>query len=443
MSESPPLLVRRDGPVATVTMNRPERHNAFDEALIEALTEAFGALGEDAAVRAIVLEGAGASFSAGADVNWMRRAAGYGEEENRADARRLAAMLRTIDECPKPVVARVQGAALGQGERTERADQRPTVLGARGRQGPPAGFEVELTDREPADLGPPSAGQDQEPDDCSRLRRQRRAGTPDRDELFVEKGPLAGRGRGRERGGGAARQRRAFDPAGGFGVGEEGRDDAQQQRGRDRRTGPALSFHERRPIGAAGLGERPGAECRHDLAGGDPGHLAGVASRPTAGFGVLPLLEAVGDGRRGATGFAFGPGGPLLGDRVGASVDVGEDRERALPGLGEPDRRIGAERDIGAFAVAGPGADRPDHRAGGDAQSQARHAGVVDFDPTIGRRSEGAEKDVGEFAPHRRPRRDPLWRRDEPGGREIWGPYGVRKSRDARLRQAMWRYVGT
>jgi len=115
MSESPPLLVRRDGPVATVTMNRPERHNAFDEALIEALTEAFGALGEDAAVRAIVLEGAGASFSAGADVNWMRRAAGYGEEENRADARRLAAMLRTIDECPKPVVARVQGAELGGG----------------------------------------------------------------------------------------------------------------------------------------------------------------------------------------------------------------------------------------------------------------------------------------------------------------------------------------
>ncbi len=115
MSEPDPLLVRRDGPIATVTMNRPERHNAFDETLIEALTAAFAELGEDPSVRAVVLAGAGASFSAGADVGWMRRAAEYGEEENRADARRLAAMLKTIDECPKPVVARVQGAALGGG----------------------------------------------------------------------------------------------------------------------------------------------------------------------------------------------------------------------------------------------------------------------------------------------------------------------------------------
>lgn len=115
MSEPHPLLLRRDGPVATVTMNRPERHNAFDEALIEALREAFTGLGAEPEVRAIVLEGAGPSFSAGADVAWMRRAAGYGEAENRADARRLAAMLKAIDECPKPVVARVQGAALGGG----------------------------------------------------------------------------------------------------------------------------------------------------------------------------------------------------------------------------------------------------------------------------------------------------------------------------------------
>ncbi len=115
MSEPGPLLVRRDGPIATVTMNRPERHNAFDETLIEALTSTFAGLGEDPSVRAVVLAGAGASFSAGADVGWMRRAAEYGEDENRADARRLAAMLKTIDECPKPVVARVQGAALGGG----------------------------------------------------------------------------------------------------------------------------------------------------------------------------------------------------------------------------------------------------------------------------------------------------------------------------------------
>lgn len=115
MSEPGPLVVRRDGPIATVTMNRPERHNAFDETLIAALTSAFVELGEDPSVRAVILAGAGPSFSAGADVGWMRRAAEYGEEENRADARRLAAMLKTIDECPKPVVARVQGAALGGG----------------------------------------------------------------------------------------------------------------------------------------------------------------------------------------------------------------------------------------------------------------------------------------------------------------------------------------
>jgi methylglutaconyl-CoA hydratase len=115
MSETHPLLVRRDGPVAVVTMNRPERHNAFDETLIAALTEAFDELAEEKEIRAILLEGAGPNFSAGADVGWMRRAAAYGEEENRADARRLAAMLKAIDECPKPVVARVQGAALGGG----------------------------------------------------------------------------------------------------------------------------------------------------------------------------------------------------------------------------------------------------------------------------------------------------------------------------------------
>lgn len=115
MGEPSPLRVARDGPVAVVTMNRPEVHNAFDETLIEALTRAFAELGRDPEVGAILLTGAGKSFSAGADVNWMRRAAAYTEEENRADARRLALMLETIDQCPKPVVARVHGAALGGG----------------------------------------------------------------------------------------------------------------------------------------------------------------------------------------------------------------------------------------------------------------------------------------------------------------------------------------
>ncbi len=114
MSDAP-VLVTRDGPVARVTLNRPQLHNAFDEALIAALANAFQALYEDDGVRAVVLAGAGKSFSAGADLNWMQRAAGYDEERNRADARALELMLRTIDDCPKPVVAMVQGAAIGGG----------------------------------------------------------------------------------------------------------------------------------------------------------------------------------------------------------------------------------------------------------------------------------------------------------------------------------------
>jgi methylglutaconyl-CoA hydratase len=115
MSEAPVVLVTRDGPIARVTLNRPQLHNAFDEALIAGLTQAFQEVGEDEAVRAVVLAGAGKSFSAGADLNWMKRAAGYDEEQNRADARALELMLRTIDDCPKPVVAIIQGAAIGGG----------------------------------------------------------------------------------------------------------------------------------------------------------------------------------------------------------------------------------------------------------------------------------------------------------------------------------------
>lgn len=108
------VLVTRDGPVARVTLNRPQLHNAFDEALIAGLATTFQALHEDDS-RVVILAGAGRSFSAGADLNWMQRAAGYDEERNRADARALELMLRTIDDCPKPVVAMVQGAAIGGG----------------------------------------------------------------------------------------------------------------------------------------------------------------------------------------------------------------------------------------------------------------------------------------------------------------------------------------
>lgn len=101
--------------VARLTMNRPERHNAFDEALIEALHRAVRGCADDPQVRVLLLCGAGASFSAGADIGWMRRAAAASEAENRLDAERFAAMLHALASCPKPSVARVQGLALGGG----------------------------------------------------------------------------------------------------------------------------------------------------------------------------------------------------------------------------------------------------------------------------------------------------------------------------------------
>jgi methylglutaconyl-CoA hydratase len=101
--------------VAHVTMSRPEVFNAFDEMMIGDLDAAFAQLAEDAAVRVIVLAGAGKHFSAGADLQWMRRASNASPEWNLEDARRFAGMLARIAGCPKPTVARIQGAALGGG----------------------------------------------------------------------------------------------------------------------------------------------------------------------------------------------------------------------------------------------------------------------------------------------------------------------------------------
>lgn len=101
--------------VAQVLMHRPAVFNAFDEAMIVALDTAFAQLAEDAAVRVIVLAGAGRHFSAGADLQWMQRAADAGHDWNLQDARRFAAMLSRIEQSPKPTVARIQGAALGGG----------------------------------------------------------------------------------------------------------------------------------------------------------------------------------------------------------------------------------------------------------------------------------------------------------------------------------------
>jgi methylglutaconyl-CoA hydratase len=114
VSESP-LNVRTVAGVATLTLDRPKIHNAFDDLLIEALIDALRAIEEDDAVRVVVLTGSGASFSAGADLNWMKRMAQASEKENRKDARQLAKLMRVLNHLDKPTVARVNGAALGGG----------------------------------------------------------------------------------------------------------------------------------------------------------------------------------------------------------------------------------------------------------------------------------------------------------------------------------------
>lgn len=109
------LLIDTADGVRTITLNRPERHNAFDDAVIAQLTDAFVVAGADADSRAVVLAATGKSFSAGGDLGWMRRMAEFGPEENLADARALARLLAVIDGCPKPVIGVVQGAAYGGG----------------------------------------------------------------------------------------------------------------------------------------------------------------------------------------------------------------------------------------------------------------------------------------------------------------------------------------
>jgi methylglutaconyl-CoA hydratase len=101
--------------VGLVALNRPELHNAFNETLIAELTAVLQALDTDAAVRAVVLTGHGKSFCAGADLNWMKKMAGYGAAENLADAQALALLLRTLNGLSKPTVACVRGAAFGGG----------------------------------------------------------------------------------------------------------------------------------------------------------------------------------------------------------------------------------------------------------------------------------------------------------------------------------------
>lgn len=101
--------------VARVTLDRPEVRNAFDDALIQELKSAFETLGNDPSVRVVVLAGSGPAFCAGADLNWMKRMAGYGYAENLADAQALATMLATLDRLPQPTIARVHGPAFAGG----------------------------------------------------------------------------------------------------------------------------------------------------------------------------------------------------------------------------------------------------------------------------------------------------------------------------------------
>ncbi|GAB3545182.1 enoyl-CoA hydratase/isomerase family protein [Noviherbaspirillum agri] len=103
------LQVHTDNRVATVTLNRPDVRNAFNETTIAEITQVFRELGNNPDLRAIVLAANGPAFCAGADLNWMKKMASYTHDENRADAAQLAEMLRTIYACPKPVVAKVQG----------------------------------------------------------------------------------------------------------------------------------------------------------------------------------------------------------------------------------------------------------------------------------------------------------------------------------------------
>ena len=109
------ILTEVDNGVGIVTMNRPERHNAFDDVLIRELIDAVGVMERDPAVRVLVISGTGKSFCAGADLNWMKRAATFTAEENRRDSQALAEMLRSLAQMGKPTVARVQGPAYGGG----------------------------------------------------------------------------------------------------------------------------------------------------------------------------------------------------------------------------------------------------------------------------------------------------------------------------------------
>jgi len=109
------IALSRAVPLATLTLNRPESHNAFNAAMIVELRHAFVALADDDAVRVVILTGAGASFCAGADINWMRESIAWTIEQNVADAETLADLFEAAWNLPKPLIGRINGVALGGG----------------------------------------------------------------------------------------------------------------------------------------------------------------------------------------------------------------------------------------------------------------------------------------------------------------------------------------
>src|SRR5207244_4318305 len=111
----PMLKVDVRKPIASVILNRPDVHNAFNDELVKLVTDTFTELGARDDVRVIVFGGNGKSFCAGADLNWMKRMVQYSHDQNVEDARAVGRMYLTIAKCPKPVIARIHGAALGGG----------------------------------------------------------------------------------------------------------------------------------------------------------------------------------------------------------------------------------------------------------------------------------------------------------------------------------------
>lgn len=109
------IVTEIDQGVGIITLNRADRHNAFDDAMIDEISAAVEAMALDPTVRVVVFSSTGKSFCAGADLNWMKRMAGYSSDANLQDSRALAEMFRRVRQCPKPTVARVQGAAYGGG----------------------------------------------------------------------------------------------------------------------------------------------------------------------------------------------------------------------------------------------------------------------------------------------------------------------------------------